>query len=396
MRSRQFLLGLAGGLAGTVLVVVLLFALGFLDVKRETVIERVTASTPATFTSPGSGNGLTPAEIYQREATGVVMVISTFSGTDFGFPFGGSGESQGLGSGFVISEDGYVLTNAHVVEEQGQRATSIDVVFKGSGTDTKRLTAKLVGVDASADVALLKVDPSRVELNPLPLGDSDGVQVGSPVVAIGNPLGYDFSLSAGVVSATGRNLEAPNNATIPNGIQTDAAINQGNSGGPLIDANGNVVGINEQIASPSGSGNVGLGFAVPINLAKRSVEQLRKYGQVKYAWLGIQGQTITPDIAHAFKLPVERGILIADVVSGSPAARAGLKGGSRTEVVQGQSFVLGGDVIVKLAGTSVASMEQLIAVLDAKQPGDKVTLDVLSDGKQREVEVTLGERPANM
>lgn len=395
MRSRTFLLGVAGGLVGAVLVVLLLFAFGLLNVKLETVAEPVAPAASTTYETPAPGGGLSPAQIYQRASSGVVMIICTFSGSGFGFPFGG-GDTQGLGSGFVIDDQGHILTNAHVVEEHGQKASGIEVVFKTGGADTTRVKGELVGVDASVDVALIKVDPSKVRLNPLALGDSDTVKVGAPVVAIGNPLGYDFSLSAGIVSATGRNLQAPNNATIPNGIQTDAAINQGNSGGPLIDAKAYVIGINEQIATSGGSGNVGLGFAVPINLAKRSVEQLLKFGEVKYAWLGIQGQTITPDIAHTFDLPVERGVLIASVIADGPAAKAGLKGGSRVANVQGQSFTLGGDIIVKMDGEALSGMEQLKSRLDTKHPGDRVSLDILSDGRHGHLEVTLGEWPAGM
>ena len=395
MRLRGFLFGLAGGVIGTVLVLVVLFALGFTDIEKKTVIERVETSTPLVYNSPGTTAGLTPEQIYQRSASGVVMVISTFPSSGFGSPFGG-GDTQGLGSGFVVSKDGYILTNAHVVQDQDTKAKDIEVVFKGSGSQTTRVPGTLVGVDVSSDVALVKVDPSKVKLNPLPLGDSDKVLVGEPVVAIGNPLGYDFSLSAGVVSAVGRTLQAPNKATIYNGIQTDAAINQGNSGGPLIDASGRVIGINEQIASPSGAGNVGLGFAVPVNLAVHSMEQLQKYGEVRYAWLGIEGETITPDIAHTFGLPVDTGVLLAQAFSGGPAEKAGLKGGSRDVTVQGQDFVLGGDIITAIDGQAVTGMQDLITIIDKHQPGDKVKLAVISGGQKKQVEVTLGQRPASM
>ncbi|MBM3147612.1 MAG: PDZ domain-containing protein, partial [Actinobacteria bacterium] len=231
----------------------------------------------------------------------------------------------------------------------------------------------------------------------LPLGDSEEVAVGEPVVAIGNPLGFDFSVTTGVVSAVDRSLESPAGPgyIIPNGIQTDAAINQGNSGGPLINSAGEVIGINEQIVSQSG-GNQGLGFAVPINTAKRSFEQIREFGEVRYAWIGIQGQTITSDMSQAFDLPVESGVLVASVVPDSPAAKAGIRGGTREETVQGQLFVVGGDVITEVDGKSVPSMEELIGIIDEYDPGDKVELTIVRDGKTQTVDVTLEQRPSGM
>ena len=215
------------------------------------------------------------------------------------------------------------------------------------------------------------------------------------MVAIGNPLGYDFSITSGIVSATGRSLQAPNGQTIPNGIQTDAAINQGNSGGPLIDGSGRVIGINEQIAS-QGGGNDGLGFAVPINTAIRSLEQLRATGKVQYAWMGVGLQTITSDIASTFNMKTQGGALVEKVYPDSPAAKAGIKGGDQTVTVQGQQFTIGGDVIIAADGQTIASADELIAFLTQKKPGDKVTLTVERDGKTQDVTVTLAERPANL
>ena len=238
----------------------------------------------------------------------------------------------------MVDKEGYILTNAHVVDESGQRASSVTVVFNKGGSETQRVTGQLVGVDVGSDVAVIKVDPSEVDLKPLPLGDSDKVVVGESVVAIGNPLGYDFSITSGIVSATGRSLQAPNGQTIPNGIQTDAAINQGNSGGPLIDGQGKVIGINEQIAS-SGGGNDGLGFAVPINTAIRSLEQLKANGKVTYAWMGVSLKTLTSDIAGMLNMQSQGGALVEQVSPGSPAAKAGIKGGTKTVTVQGEQFV---------------------------------------------------------
>jgi putative serine protease PepD len=218
--------------------------------------------------------GLSPQQIYEQRAGSVVEIKTTFPGTYdiFGQQTGGG---QALGTGFVVSKDGYILTNAHVVSEGGQAVSTVTVIFKGSGSQGTQVEGTVVGADESTDVALIKIDPSQTPgLTPIPLGDSSKVTVGEAVVAIGNPLGLDFSLSSGVVSATNRDLQSPSGATISGGIQTDAAINPGNSGGPLIDASGNVIGINEQIDSQSG-GNEGIGFAVPINTAVQVMEQIK-------------------------------------------------------------------------------------------------------------------------
>jgi S1-C subfamily serine protease len=337
---------------------------------------------------------MTPQQIYEELATGVVMVLSDFSGSganEFGVPQ----SAQALGTGFVVDREGYILTNAHVVDENGQQASAVTVVFNKGGSETQRVKGELVGVDQGSDVALIKVDPNGLDLKALPLGDSEEVAVGEPVVAIGNPLGYDFSITSGIVSATGRTLQAPNGMSIPNGIQTDAAINQGNSGGPLIDGRGRVIGINEQIAS-QGGGNDGLGFAVPINTAVRVMEQLRETGTVEYAWLGVAGQTLTADLADMFDLTADSGAMVEQVVPDSPAAAAGLRGGDRTVTVQGQQYTIGGDVIVKIDGEEVASFEDLVTHLATKKPGDKITLTVVRGDETIEVPATLAARPSDL
>ena len=302
------------------------FDIGEVD---KTVVQ-ATPETPTVYSTPSttSSGGMTPEQIYSNLSGGVVMVLSEFGGTGTD-QFGQTQSAQALGTGFVVDDQGYILTNAHVVDESGQRASSVTVVFNKGGSETQRVPGQLVGVDVGSDVAVIKVDPGKVDLKPLPLGDSDKVVVGEPVVAIGNPLGYDFSITSGIVSATGRSLQAPNGQTIPNGIQTDAAINQGNSGGPLIDNAGKVIGINEQIAS-SGGGNDGLGFAVPINTAIRSLEQIKANGKVTYAWMGVSLKTLTSDIAGMFNMQSQGGALVEAGLARQPG-RQGRHQGRRPE-----------------------------------------------------------------
>jgi S1-C subfamily serine protease len=384
------------GAVSIVVIVVLLMAFGVVPVKTETttLVRSSGTTTTAASTTSSTDGGLTAEQIYQKYASGVVEVLATFSQQGFS-PYGQQSSGQALGSGFVVSKDGQILTNAHVIADNGMQAGSVEVVFKGQGQDGgTHVEATVVGVDETSDVALLKVDPTKAPaLNPLPLGDSSKVVVGEPVVAIGNPLGYDFSVTSGIVSATNRQLQSPNGSVISDGIQTDAAINSGNSGGPLIDASGNVIGVNEQIASQSG-GNQGLGFAVPINTAVSVMKQLQQSGKVTYAYLGIEGQTVSSDVAAALGLKTDSGVLIASVASGSPAAVAGLKGGSQQQTLQGQTYVVGGDIITAFDGVAVTSIEGLIADINQHKPGDKVTITVVSDGSTRDVEVTLSERPS--
>ena len=394
MKLKGFLAGLAGGAVAAAVVVLLLVFVFDLGAVNKTVVQAA-PQTPAAYSTPSTTTGgQTPEQIYSTLSGGVVMVLSDFGGSSTD-PLGQTQSGQALGTGFVVDKQGYILTNAHVVDESGQRASSVTVVFNKGGSETQRVPGQLVGVDVGSDVAVIKVDPNKVDLNPLPLGDSAKVIVGESVVAIGNPLGYDFSITAGIVSATGRSLQAPNGQTIPNGIQTDAAINQGNSGGPLIDSSGKVIGINEQIAS-SGGGNDGLGFAVPINTAIRSLEQLKAYGKVTYAWMGVSLKTLTTDIAGMLNMQSQGGALVEQVSPGSPAAKAGLKGGTTTATVQGEQFVTGGDVIVKVDSTDIKSADDLIAYLGTKKPGDTVSVTVERDGKTQQLSVTLAPRPSNL
>jgi S1-C subfamily serine protease len=396
MKLKGFLAGLAGGAVAAAAVVILLVFVFDLGEVNKTVVQAApqTPTAYSTSTTGSTGGSLTPQQIYSSLSSGVVMVVSDFGGSTTS-PLGQTQSGQALGTGFVVDKQGYILTNAHVVEESGQRASNVTVVFNKGGSETQRVKGQLVGVDTGSDVAVIKVDPSGLTLNPLPLGNSDKIVVGESVVAIGNPLGYDFSITSGIVSATGRSLQAPNGQTIPNGIQTDAAINQGNSGGPLIDSSGRVIGINEQIAS-QGGGNEGLGFAVPINTAIRSLEQLKANGKVTYAWMGVSLKTITSDIASTLNMKSQGGALVEQVSPGSPAAKAGVKGGSKTVTVQGQQFVTGGDVIVKADTTDIKSADDLIAYLGTKKPGDTIKITVERNGATQELSVTLAQRPSNL
>jgi S1-C subfamily serine protease len=280
-----------------------------------------------------------------------------------------------------------VLTNAHVV----QGAQRVEVQFSEDGESQQ---AEVVGMDPSSDIALLKVDDTQ-GATPLPLGDSTKAEVGDPVVAIGNPFGLDRTVTSGIVSALQRQIQAPNGFSISDVIQTDAAVNPGNSGGPLLDASGQVIGINSQIAS-QGGGNEGVAFAVPITTARDVVNQLLEDGSVERAYLGITGGDITSEIARALELPVEQGVLVERVFPGGPADSAGIKGATGQATVAGESYPVGGDVITKLDGKELTGMDEVISAVNEHEPGDELTLTVLSDGSEHEVTVKLGDRPGRI
>jgi S1-C subfamily serine protease len=346
-------------------------------------------------TSQTSGKGLSVNQIYNRDAPGVAFIQAQTKPQPSSLlnPFGGGGGGTATGSGFVIDHDGDVLTNAHVVEG----ATKIEVTL-GRSDSSQPVTAQVVGKDPSTDVALLKVDAPADELHPLQLGSSSDAHVGDPVVAIGNPFGLDRTVTSGIVSALQRQIKAPNGFTIDNVIQTDAAINPGNSGGPLINASGQVIGINSQIESPNGGGNVGIGFAIPINTVRDVVQQLLQSGSVQHAYLGISGTDLTPQIAHVLNLSVDQGALVQSVTPGGPADKAGINGGnaSATMTVDGARIHPGGDVITAIDGKPVHSMTDVIEDISSKKPGDTVQLSVVNGSQKRTVSVTLGDRPANV
>jgi S1-C subfamily serine protease len=350
---------LAAAIGGAVTAAALLGA-GAVD-GGESDTEASLSGTGAPALTGTAGGGLGAREIYKRDAPGVVFVRAQTLRTDpspFDV-FDTAQPTESTGSGFVIDEEGLILTNAHVVAA----ATAIQVTFSDSHT----VDAKPVGKDPDTDLALLRVDPEGLDLQPLELGDSGTVQVGDPTVAIGNPFGLERTLTTGVVSALQRRLTAPSGFTIDNVIQTDAALNPGNSGGPLLDASGRVIGINSQIASGGPGGSVGIGFAVPVNTAKKVIPQLEEAGHVERAYLGVQGST------------GEGGVLIERVQPGSPAAAAGLQDA---------------DVLSALNGHEVRTMEDVSAILERHAPGDVVAIELRSGGQERNVRATLADRPA--
>ncbi|HET7053708.1 MAG TPA: trypsin-like peptidase domain-containing protein [Solirubrobacterales bacterium] len=333
-------------------------------------------------------------QIYRRDGQGVAFISSdlkpeeTSSLSPFGEPEGGGG-GVATGSGILIDTEGHIVTNNHVVEN----ADKVEVKL---GSSDKTYTAEVVGTDPATDVALLKVNAPQDSLHPLALGDSSKVEVGEPVVAIGNPFGLDRTVTSGIVSAIQRQIQAPNGFSISHVIQTDAAINPGNSGGPLIDSEGRVIGINSQIQTGgSGDGNVGIGFAVPINTAREVVTQIEEHGEVKHAYLGISGGSITPALANALKLPEKQGVLVNEVVKGGPADEAGIKGGDTSATIEGANFRLGGDVITAVNGKKIEGMEEVINAVNAAKPGEKMDLTVDREGKPKTITVTLGVRPAS-
>jgi S1-C subfamily serine protease len=349
----------------------------------------VTETSAQLSSQPGrASSGMSVNEIYRRAASGVVRINATTNSTatpGTGNPWG-TPQQSAIGSGFVIDKTGHIVTNYHVVEG----ADIVTVSF--SNRDTVK--AEIVGTDPSSDLAVLRVNTSASALTPLALGDSDQLQVGDPVVAIGNPFGLDRTATSGIVSALQRLITAPNRFTIDHVIQTDAPINHGNSGGPLLNARGQVIGVNTQIETgDTASGNVGIGFSVPSNTVKDVVAQILRTGHVDHAYLGINGNSITRDVAGTYNLPVKAGVLVETVTNRSGADKAGLRGGRKQVVVAGETFILGGDIIVKFDGRQISSIEQLRDAVAAHKPGDKVKLVIYRSANRTSVTVTLGRQP---
>jgi S1-C subfamily serine protease len=339
----------------------------------------------------GEKGGFDARGIYQRESPGVVTVVSVFDGEAVGGASGG-GDARGLGSGFVITDDGEIATNAHVVTiGQGstiQRAKAVYVQF-GDGNE---VSAKILGYDPNSDIALLRVDPAGLKLTPLPLGSSAHLVVGAPVAAIGSPFGEPQSLSVGVISALDRTIDSLTAFQIDGAIQTDAAINHGNSGGPLVDAHGRVLGVNSQIRSTGGGGE-GVGFAVPVDTVRRSLGQLREDGRVRYAYLGISSTPLFPQLVRRFHLPTAQGAWIQSLTAGGPADKAGLKAGDRKVRFQVRDYYPDGDIVVGIAGHAVRSSEDISKAIAGLHPGQTVPIVVYRGKGRRTLRVKLGDRP---
>jgi S1-C subfamily serine protease len=366
---------------------------GVLD-DSPTVINTVESLEPSAPVSFAENRRLSVSDIYERSGPGVVQITTTTVrriDTDpffnaLGFPQ--QRRQKALGSGFVIDKAGHIATNFHVVEG----AETVEVSF--SNRDSVK--ARVVGTDPSTDIAVLEVNVDAGALTPLDLGDSDRLQVGDSVVAIGNPFGLERSVTAGIVSALHRPLTAPNDFTIDDVIQTDAAINSGNSGGPLIDARGRVVGVNSAIATGNtgAQGNIGIGFAVPINTVRDVASQLIERGKVEHAFLGIGVQPVDREVSRLFDLPVKRGLMVVRVYDSSAADKAGLRAGTDEVVVSGESYLLGGDILVAIDGRELATGEDLRDAISARKPGDKLTIEAYRGSEKRSFEVTLGRQPA--
>jgi S1-C subfamily serine protease len=342
--------------------------------------------------SEGKGGGFDASALYKTESPGVVTVISIFGSGGIGSLLGGDsgGSDAGVGSGFVLDRSGEIATNAHVVAQEStlKRARDIYVEF----ADGNRVKASIVGDDPNADVALLRVNPKGLTLRPLPLGDSTKAQVGEPVVAIGSPFGERQSLSVGVISATDRSIASLTDFNIAGALQTDAAINPGNSGGPLVDAHGRVLGINQQIKTNSGGGE-GVGFAVPVDVVKRSLAMLRADGKASYAYLGVSSVELYPQLVRHFGLDVQQGAWVQDVTPGGPAGKAGVHGGGSEQEFQAAGFKPGGDVITRVGDQPVRDADELSEAIARYRPGETVDLEVHRGGSTKHFSVRLGERP---
>src|ERR1700723_1116434 len=316
--------------------------------------------------------------IYRQASPAVANVVTRTVEYDFFF---NPVPVEGAGSGFVIDTEGHILTNYHVI----QGAQTIEVTLG----DRSRFKAKLIGVDTRNDLALVKIDPAGRKLTTLPLGDSRNLLVGQRVLAIGNPFGFQSTLTTGVVSSLGRTVQTRENTFIDEAIQTDASINQGNSGGPLLNSHGEVIGINSAIYAPTGT-TAGIGFALPINTARRVAEDLITQGHVRHATLGAAGRAIWPDLADALHLGVQEGILVEQVTPNGPAAKAGIRGGTRAVLAGMQELRVGGDVLIAIDAKQITNQSDLSLLLNRSQPGDTVTLTIVRDGKKINLPVKLG------
>jgi S1-C subfamily serine protease len=391
--KRAFLIPFVSAVLGAGVVVGVIAATSGLGKSQSTVTQVQAAAPIAPSNASQQTSGLTPHQIYEKDAPGVALITSAIvrqAESPFGLGSEGTQQGTATGSGFVINGNGTILTNWHVVED----AVKVTVSFEHG----KTVEAKVIGKDPSNDLAVLRIPTEGLTLHTLTLGDSSKAEVGDPVLAIGNPFGYDRTLTTGVVSALQRQITSPNGFQIDNVLQTDASINPGNSGGPLLNGQGEVIGINSQIETGgSGEGSVGIGFAVPIDTAKKELPQLEKGGTVKSAYLGVSTLTVDGSLS-ALNLPVKSGALVETVEAGTPAAKAGLHGSNLEVQTSSGKVAVGGDIIVKIDGKSVSSSEGLSEAIGAHKPGDEVSLEVLrangSGGyEHKTLKVKLTERP---
>jgi S1-C subfamily serine protease len=393
--KRMFVIPFVSALIGGGIVVAVVAAFGGLGESKKTIVNNIESAPPAPSNASERTVGLTPHEAYVRDAPGVAFVTSTIVQKSESSPFNLFGEEsqrQGTdtGSGIVIDANGTILTNYHVIAN----AIKVTVSFEKG----KSVEAQVVGKDPSNDLAILRISTDGLTLHPLRLGDSSAVQVGDPVYAIGNPFDLERTLTTGVISALQREITAPNGFTINHVLQTDAPINPGNSGGPLLNVEGEVIGINSQIETGgSGDGSVGIGFSIPINTAKSEIAELEKGGTVRGAYLGLTSLTIDGSLS-ALNLPVKTGALVQSVEPGTAAAKAGIRGGSVSTTTEDGQVAVGGDIIVKIDGKSVGGSEELASYIDEKKPGDTISIELLratGNGKyeHKTLSATLGQRP---
>jgi S1-C subfamily serine protease len=349
----------------------------WLSMEGKTLDQGVTIQAATAFTPDEEIN----IRVYRAASPGVVNITTSAVAYDF---FLNPIPKEGTGSGAIIDRSGHILTNFHVID--GARRLEVTLA------DGSKWQARAIGVDPSNDLAVIKIDAPGEKLIIIPLGDSSKLVVGQKVLVIGNPFGFERTLTGGIVSSVGRSIRAENGRLIRGIIQTDAAINPGNSGGPLLNSSGEIIGVSTAIFSPSG-GSVGVGFAIPINTAKRIISQLITRGYVARPYLGISGHEIFPALAQALRLPVAEGIMVVEVAPESPAQRAGIRGGDRAVQVGNMIVRVGGDIITEVDRVKVRTFDELSDFIDAKQPGDTVTLTVNRQGRPSAVEVRLRERP---
>jgi S1-C subfamily serine protease len=367
---RTVLIALVAGLAAALSVSAVFMAAGAFDAEE--------ASAPRAAASPSALSGEPVSSIFRRSRRGVVLVEARRPGTPLSFRRPSRGDGVATGTGFLVDDSGHIVTNDHVAA--GGRVVTVQ-----AGPRTRRVRARIVGRDPSTDLALLRVDPSEApDLAPLPLGDSDDVQVGDTAIAVGNPYGLQRTLTVGVVSAVDRSIDAPDGFPIEGAVQTDAAINPGNSCGPLLDGAGRVIGVLAQ----SESGSAGVAYAVPVDTLRRVVPELRRSGWVERAHLGVSTVELEPDLARTLGLRTEEGLVVSDVTGGSPADDAGVREARSID----RGAPRGGDVLLAIDGTALAETADLTAALERLSPGREVELTVLRDGRRVTLEAELGRR----